>query len=59
MFKDVKTRNMVLRFFYLWFTASLLFYGFYYALGSLSGSFYINFAIMSVIEVCQCQMFRL
>jgi OCT family organic cation transporter-like MFS transporter 3 len=49
--RDPKLLVMLLGLLYQWFLASLLYYGFYFMTGSLSGSIHWNFAIMGSMEV--------
>ena len=36
---------------YQWFIISMMFYGFYFALSELSGSFHLNSVLMGISEV--------
>ena len=36
---------------YQWFIISMMFYGFYFAISDLSGSFHLNSVVMGVSEV--------
>ena len=51
IFRDKFHLLLTLSFFYQWFITSLMFYGFYFGLESISGSVYANFAIMEILEI--------
>ena len=51
IFRNKTNLLLTLNFFYQWCITSLMFYGFYYALESISGSVNTNFAIMAVLEI--------